>query len=60
MLIYAIREDDGKRILVEIQCDGCGATIKPAATDSGWTKTGVYPRGDTESQFWCPNCSRER
>ena len=28
MKIYAKREDNGKDILIEIQCDGCGAAIK--------------------------------
>lgn len=43
--VYARREDDDRRVLVEIGCDapGCSATIKPnpKISDSGWVKFGT-------------------
>ncbi len=42
--VYAVREDTGKRFLLEIECDhsGCSETIKPHSeiTSSGWMKAG--------------------
>lgn len=58
--IYAVREDDSRRILVEIVCDGCGAKIAPCPKikESGWMKTGFGKPGDLAEQDWCPNCYR--
>lgn len=59
--IYATREDDGKRVLVAICCNGCGVEIKPHAeiASSGWTKRG-NDRGPGTDKFegdFCPRCS---
>lgn len=59
--IYAVREDDSKRILVEIVCDGCGMKIvpHPKIGDSGWMKAGfTLPTGDIVVHEYCPNCYR--
>lgn len=61
--VYATREDDGRRVLVEIACDhpGCPATVRPHAdiAKSGWTKRGTYEdtyRGTTVVQWdFCPD-----
>ena len=60
MRVYAVREDNGKRVLIEIQCDGCGAVIKPNPdiSDSGWSKTGYQDNfGESWARNdWCPAC----
>ena len=62
MRIYAKRDDNGKKILVEIQCDGCSATIKPNPTiqDSGWTKEGWQEKSGESyhTNDYCPSCRR--
>jgi len=64
--IYAKREDDGRRILVEITCDtaGCDASIKPNSeiAKSGWCKRGQMFESDMgvkDAYEWhhCPPCS---
>ncbi len=61
MRIYAVREDDKKRILVEIQCDSCDARIKPnpQIAQSGWIKKGMYRGPGTDQLEWhyCPSCA---
>ncbi len=58
--IYAIREDDQKRILIEISCDSCNAKIKPNPhiSSSGWTINGTDRGIGTDKLEWhyCPNC----
>jgi hypothetical protein len=58
---YAVREDTGERVLVELECDQCGATIKPGPdiSRSGWTKRGWYRGPGTEvfENEYCPECS---
>jgi hypothetical protein len=58
--VYAIREDDQKRILVEISCDSCSAKIKPNPNiaNSGWIKNGTDRGLGTGELEWhyCPNC----
>jgi len=48
-------------VLLELECDGCGATIKPHPdiARSGWIKTGVYNGPGTEKFEWdyCPDCA---
>lgn len=63
MNIYAIREDNGERVLVAIRCDGvgCDAEIKPNPNiaKSGWTTTGVNCSGHPDKSHrwdWCPLC----
>lgn len=61
MKIYAVREDDKKRILVEIQCDSCGTRIKPnpQIPQSGWIKKGMHHGHRTDHLEWhyCPSCA---
>lgn len=61
MRIYAVREDDKKRILVEIQCDSCDARIKPnpLISQSGWIKKGMYHGHGADQLEWhyCPSCA---
>jgi hypothetical protein len=57
---YAIREDTGKRVLVDIECDGCGAIIKPNPEigKSGWRVCG-YDKGAGTDKLrfdYCPTC----
>lgn len=59
-LIYATREDDGKRVLIALRCDGCGAEIKPhpEIAKSGWIKRG-WDRGigtEKHEVDECPQC----
>lgn len=55
--IYAVREDDGKRVLVEISCDLCGKTIKPNPdiAQSGWLKYGCMGSEEFD-RYLCPDC----
>ena len=60
---YAIRHDeDGneKRVLVEIECDGCNARIKPGSdiAESGWVKEGWDDKrtGERVDSVYCPDC----
>ena len=60
--VYATT-DDGRKFLVEIACDGCGAVLKPGADvdKSGWEKRGATGRhGERFEWFYCPNCQGER
>ena len=52
---YAVREDTGERVLVELECDECGARLKPGpdVSRSGWIKVGG--REKTERHY-CPSC----
>jgi len=62
---YAVREDDKRRVLVEIACDGdgCEATIKPhpEIATSGWMKKGTWEDGPSGSfvltSDFCPRCA---
>lgn len=57
--VYAIREDDGARVLLEIECDKCDATIKPHPdiANSGWVKEGITDTfGETIEWYYCPRC----
>jgi hypothetical protein len=55
--VYAVREDTGRRVLVEIQCDRCDAKTEPGDVD-GWTSYGQDRGPGTEKLQWetCPNC----
>lgn len=62
--IYAVREDNGARVLVLIKCDGpCNpeAAIKPQPriAESGWTQRGHDNGIGTEKTYrdYCPACS---
>lgn len=58
--VYAVREDNGKRVLVEIVCDECKATIKPHPDieNSGWVKHGGTAADGFEFEFdYCPRCA---
>lgn len=62
--IYAVVEGTGKRILVEIECDGSGCVNKikpnPKISQSGWTKTGLYAGSCSPHNMswdWCLNCT---
>lgn len=55
--IYAIREDNGGRILVAIECERCDAQIKPGPdiAESGWVKRGVRALDGTIDEYdYCP------
>lgn len=59
MRIYAI-DDDGERFLRFLECDSCGARIKPhpEITQSGWTKRGGRDgAGYSFEQDYCPEHS---
>lgn len=59
---YAVLEGSGRRVLYEIACDGCDATIKPGPdiSKSGWEKRYTYEdtmRGSTVLvSDYCPKC----
>ena len=57
--VYAVREDDGKRVLVEIRCDGCQA-VRPRRADvpdSGWVKHEYMLKGVYQyERNFCPQC----
>lgn len=61
--IYGIREDDGRRILLSIRCDGMGCTeeIKPNPniSSSGWIRKGTDRGLGSDKLEWdyCPGCS---
>lgn len=61
--VYAVREDNGKRVLVELQCDGsgCNAIIKPnpQISLSGWAYKGQDNGPGTDKLRWdyCPDCA---
>lgn len=64
MRIYVQREDDGKRVLVAIRCDGCGAEIRPnpEISKSGWEKHG-WDHGPGTEKFevdYCPSCRGDK
>jgi hypothetical protein len=67
--VYAVREDNRLRVLLEIQCDGrksdgewCTATIRPnrEISKSGWTyrcwDSGIGT--EVREMDYCPECSR--
>lgn len=60
--VYATT-DDGERVLVRLECDGCEASIKPnpEITKSGWMVRGWYDAtgGQPYTTEWCPNCAKE-
>lgn len=63
-LKYAVIEGSSRRVLYEIECDGCDATIKPGPdiAKSGWEKRITYE--DTMhgpnvlTSDYCPKCKR--
>ena len=61
--VYAVREDNGKRVLVALQCDGCDAVIKPnpQIASSGWVYKGQDDGPGTDKLRWdyCPDCARK-
>jgi hypothetical protein len=64
MRIYAVREDTKEKVLVEIKCDYCDATIKPhpSIRDSGWIAGGYYVSATGERGEWdsCPICASSK
>ncbi len=63
-LKYAVIEGSGRRVLYEIECDGCDATIKPGPdiSQSGWEKRSTY-EDSVHGSFvlrsdYCPKCKR--
>jgi hypothetical protein len=57
---YAFRADIGRSVLIEIECDGCGTTIKPTPeiSKSGWCIYG-FDKGPETDKFtfdYCPMC----
>ena len=53
--------DNGRRILVEIQCDSCDNIIKPHAdiAESGWIVNGwSESSGHKYYLYLCPGCQR--
>ena len=64
MARHYVTTDAGKRVLALLECDGCGATIRPypKIAQSGWVKYGVHygvGRGYDEWDY-CPWCAAER
>lgn len=61
---YAVREDTGKRVLVSLECDQCGATIKPGPgiNRSGWIKVGGDMGAGTDKfeYDYCRECASHR
>lgn len=58
--IYATREDNGKKILVELVCDKCSDTIKPNPdiAQSGWTRHGQKDHAGNIFEYeYCAKCS---
>jgi len=62
--VYAVREDNGERVLVAIHCDRCDNTIKPNPDipTSGWVKYGQdNGLGTTKVvETLCPECDSRR
>lgn len=62
--VYAQEEGGGKRHLVVLECDGCGARIKPhpEISHSGWVVRGWDNGPGTEKHAvdLCPACAQER
>lgn len=59
--IHAVREDDGRWVLVEITCDGgCGSALRPGpeVVVSGWEKRAVVDGRTATTTFLCPSCRR--
>ena len=62
MRIYAY-EDGGKKHLVALECDDCGARIKPGPdiAESGWVKAGCFKNNHDPSYSFeyafCPSCA---
>lgn len=58
--VYAT-DDNGERFLRYLECDRCGARIKPHPdiANSGWTKHGIDDpkRGGRFEWAYCPECS---
>jgi hypothetical protein len=59
---YAVLEGPPKRVIYEIECDCCGATIRPNPdiAQSGWEKRMTYEdtwRGtEVLTTHYCPRC----
>lgn len=60
--IYAVREDNRKRVLVAIVCDSCDAEIKPGKQliESDWVFEVWYNKSDRYSSYYCPECSHKK
>lgn len=61
MRVYATEEGTGTKHLVALECDDCGAKIKPGPdiAASGWEKRGTYygPGDKRNSEMiLCPVC----
>jgi hypothetical protein len=55
--------DDGRRFLVELECDNCGKRAKPGSDDllENWVNCGTYnltkPNENTRFEY-CGDCAR--
>lgn len=58
---YATLED-GSKVLHQMVCDGCGATLKPGphVLDSGWEKKVLRMQYDIFTWLYCPECKNKR
>lgn len=58
--VYAVVEGDNTRVLVQLECDRCDATIKPNPdiSKSGWRMAGFDHGPGTEQfvEYFCPEC----
>lgn len=60
---YEMRQDLSNKVLIEIECDSCGATIRPGKEVSadGWVNAGSLHdinTGDYLNSFdFCPECA---
>lgn len=62
MRIYALEEGTEHKLLIALECDHCGARIRPHSgiASSGWVKQGLYygPKDPRNTQYhYCPQCA---
>lgn len=59
--VYAVREDNGKRVLVAIQCDA-SIVSGPDIAGADWKKCGFDNGPGTTKceQYFCPTCAQAR